>query len=190
VAADLGAALVAAGPGLQRHLGDGTDRRQALAAESQGADGEQFAGVAQFAGGVGGEGQRQVVGLDAAAVIDDAEEVEAALADLDVESTGAGVDAVLEQFLEHAGGPLDDLARGDLSDDVIGQDLDATHDPLPLSDQRDGIGDDGGESRTVARSSFPGSAWERPASQAPPALVPRLSLGTPCLAGSACSSSS
>src|SRR5262249_16801014 len=76
------------------------------------------------------EGQQQVVRLDTAAVIDDAQEVDAALPDLDVEARGAGVDAVLEQLLQHAGGPLDDLARGDLCDDVLGQDLDATHDPL------------------------------------------------------------
>ena len=60
--------------------------------------------VLELAGGVTGEGQRQVVGVDAAAVIDDADQLDAALLDLDIDATGAGIDGVFEQFLDDAGG--------------------------------------------------------------------------------------
>ena len=73
---------------LQRHLGDAADRGQRLAAEAERADAEQVVGVAELAGGVAGEGQRQVVGGDAAAVVDDADQLGAALLDLDVDAAG------------------------------------------------------------------------------------------------------
>ena len=50
-----------------------------------------------------GEGERQIVGDDAAAVIDDANEFGAALLDLDVDARAAGIDGVFEQFLDDAG---------------------------------------------------------------------------------------
>ena len=73
----------------------------------------------ELAGGVAGEGERQVVGMDAAAVIDDADQLGAALLDLDVDARAAGVDAVFQQLLDDAGGPFDDLAGGDLGDDGV-----------------------------------------------------------------------
>src|SRR5262249_52325535 len=82
----------------------------------QGADAKQVVGVLQLARGVAGEGQAQVVLVDAAAVIDDADAVDAALLDLDVDARAAGVHRVLQQFLDDAGRALNDLARGDLGD--------------------------------------------------------------------------
>ena len=67
-------------------LGDAADGGQRLAAEAERADAEQVVGVVQLAGGVAGEGQRQVVGVDAAAVVDDADQLDAALLDLDVDA--------------------------------------------------------------------------------------------------------
>ena len=64
-----------------------------------------------------GEGQRQVLGQDAAAVIDDADQVGPALLDVDIDARAAGIDAVFEQLLDDAGGPFDDLPRRDLGDD-------------------------------------------------------------------------
>src|SRR5262249_43378190 len=86
----------------------------------------------QLAGGVAGQGQRQVVRLDAAAVIDHPDEVEAAVADLGVDACGAGVDGVLQQLLEDAGRSLDDLAGGDLADEHGRQLLDAWHRGRPV----------------------------------------------------------
>ena len=70
----------------KRDLGDAADRRQGLAAKAERADAEQVVGVAQLAGGVAGEGERQVVGVDAAAVVDDADQLGAALLDVDVDA--------------------------------------------------------------------------------------------------------
>ena len=64
---------------------------------------------------------------DAAAIVDDANQFGAALLDVDVDAAAAGVHGVFEQLLDDAGGPLDDLARGDLGDDGSGQLLDAWH---------------------------------------------------------------
>jgi hypothetical protein len=86
-------------------LGDATDGGQRLAAEAERADLEQVVGIAQFARDVVAERQRQVVGVDAAAVIDDADQIGAALLGLDVNACAAGVDGVLQQFLDDAGGP-------------------------------------------------------------------------------------
>ena len=48
-------------------------------------DAEQIVGVANLAGGVAGHGQRQLVGRDAAAVVDDADQLDAALLHRDVD---------------------------------------------------------------------------------------------------------
>jgi hypothetical protein len=109
-------------------LGDAADGGQRLAAEAEGADLEQVVGIAQFARGVVAERQRQVVGVDAAAVIDDADQVGTALLDIDIDARAAGVNGVLQQFLDDAGRPFDDLARGDLVDDNGWQWLDTSHD--------------------------------------------------------------
>ena len=64
-----------------------------------------------------GEGQGQVVGLDAAAVVGDADQLGAALLDLDVDAAAAGVHGVFEQLLDHARRPFHDFARRDFGND-------------------------------------------------------------------------
>ncbi len=124
----LGADLGVGRPGLALDPRDLGDRRQGLAAEAQGPDAEQVVGVGELAGGVGPEGQRQVVALHAAAVVGDADEVLAAALDGQLDPRRAGVDGVLQQFLDHAGRSLDHLARGDLVDDRRRQFPDDPHD--------------------------------------------------------------
>ena len=58
------------------------------------------------------EGQRQVFGQDAAAVVNHQDQVSPALDHFQVDARAAGVDCILEQLLDDAGGPLDDLAGG------------------------------------------------------------------------------
>ena len=58
--------------------------------------------------------QRQFINGDAAAVVGDADEFAPALLDGDVDSRRAGIDRILDDLLDHARRPLDDLARGDL----------------------------------------------------------------------------
>ena len=112
---------------LQRHLRDAADGGEGLAAEAFRGDAEEVVGGAELAGGVGGEGEAEVVGVDAASVVDDADEVESAVFEVDIDAGGAGVDTVFEEFLDGAGGPFDHLPGGDLRDDLGGQQLDARH---------------------------------------------------------------
>jgi hypothetical protein len=118
-------------PGLERHLGDAADRGQGLATKAESADAEEILGAVQLAGGVAGEGQGQVFRLDAAAVVHHLDEIRAALGHLDVDAPAAGVDRILQQFLEDAGGALDDLAGSDLVDEQGRQALDARQATVP-----------------------------------------------------------
>ncbi len=77
-----------------------------------------------LAGRVARERQQQLVALDAAAVVAHAAQAHAALFDLDFDAARAGIDAVLDQLLEHGRRALDHLARGDLMDELFGQDAD------------------------------------------------------------------
>ena len=60
--------------------------------------------------------QRQLIGGDPAAVIDDAHQFAAPLRHRHVDSRCTGIDGVFQQFLYDAGRPLDNLAGGDLVD--------------------------------------------------------------------------
>jgi len=73
-----------------------------------------------LAGGVRGESQFQVLGVHADPVIADGDKLSPAVGDGHVQARDAGVQGVLYQLLDHAGGALDDLARGDLVDQVRG----------------------------------------------------------------------
>ena len=104
------------GARLERHLGDAADRRQGFAAEAHGADAEEIVGAGELAGGVIGEGERQIGRVDAAAVVDEPDRLGAADFDIDIDAGRPGVEAVLEELLDDAGGPFDHLAGGDLVD--------------------------------------------------------------------------
>ena len=108
-------------------FGDGGDARQRFAAKAEGGDVFEVVEVADFAGGVGSEGEGEVVGVDAAAVVAHADEFAAAVFDVDVDLRRAGVDGVFDNFFDDGGGAFDDFARGDLVDEAAGQLLDAGH---------------------------------------------------------------
>ena len=65
-----------------------------------------------------------VVAVHAGAVVGDADEVDAALFEVDTDAARAGVEGVLDQLLDDAGGALDDLSGGDLVGQILRQDLD------------------------------------------------------------------
>jgi hypothetical protein len=73
-----------------------------------------------LAGGVALQGQAELPGLDAAAVVGNGDAPDAAVLDAHFDSARAGVECVLEQLLDDRGGPLDDLAGGDLAHQVSG----------------------------------------------------------------------
>jgi hypothetical protein len=72
-------------------------------------------------------GERQFPARNAATVVADPDELHAAAGELDADLARAGVDAVLDEFLERRRRSIDDFARGDLADEQIGQYLDGRH---------------------------------------------------------------
>ena len=124
---DLAAALALGRAAPQHQPADFGDRGQRLAAKPERADAEQIVGLGQFAGGVGGQGQRQLLDRNAAAVIDDPDHFQPALADRNVDPRRAGVDGVLHQLFHHARRPLDHLAGGDFVDQRWGKLTDGGH---------------------------------------------------------------
>ncbi len=112
----------ARGQGQTRH---GADRRQRLATEPQAHHLFEVFEVANLAGGVTGQGERQVIGGNTAAVIAHAQQLDAALLDIDVNTLGAGVEAVFQQLLDHRSRALNHLTSGDLVRQSWAEQLDA-----------------------------------------------------------------
>ena len=80
------------------------DRGQRLAPEAQRGDAFQIGQRGDLAGGVAGEGQRQLFAGDAAAVVDDLQAAQAAFLDADLDLGGAGVQGVFQQLLDGEAG--------------------------------------------------------------------------------------
>ena len=73
--------------------------------------------------------ERELVGGHAATVVGDRYQRPPAVAQHDVDRTGAGIDRVLDQFLDRRGRALDHLARGDPVDQRRGQPADGHSGP-------------------------------------------------------------
>src|SRR4051812_13909190 len=99
-------------------MGDAADGGEGFAAKTKRLHAEQVVGRGELAGGVVGEGQRQVVGANAVAVVHDGNQLGAPVFDGDVNPGAAGIDTVFEQLFHHAGGPFDHFAGGDFGDDA------------------------------------------------------------------------
>ena len=65
--------------------------------------------------------QRQVIAGNPAAVIGDPDERHSARRGRHLDTVGAGIERVLDQFLDHARRPLDHLAGGDAVDHVLAE---------------------------------------------------------------------
>jgi len=107
-----------------RHRGDARER---FATEAEAADPFQVLERADLARGVAGERELQFVARDAAAIVRDLDELGAAPGEYHGNFTRAGVEAVLQQFLEGRCRPLDDFPRGDLADQEVREDADGGH---------------------------------------------------------------
>ena len=125
----LGLVAAVAGQAQPRHR---TDRRQRLAPETEGADRLQVFEAADLAGGVAGQGQRQVILVDAAAVVAHPDQLGAALLHIHGDLAGAGVERVFQQLLKHRGGALHHLAGGDLVGEPGIQPMNLCHRELSL----------------------------------------------------------
>ncbi len=100
--------------------GNGSDRGQGLAAKAERRNGEQVA-VRQLGRGVTLDAQREIAPVHADAVVRHPDERQAAARSHHFDRAGTGIDGVLDQFLHHARGTLDDFARGDAVDGLRAQ---------------------------------------------------------------------
>ncbi|MNJ25996.1 hypothetical protein D3C77_204590 [compost metagenome] len=98
----------------QGQAGDRTDRGQGLTTKAQAHDPLEVFQVADLAGGVPGQGQRQVIGSDTATVVAHPQQLDAALLDFDVDAFGTGVQAVFQQLLDYRSRALDYLTSSNL----------------------------------------------------------------------------
>ena len=73
------------------------------------------------------DGERQLIGRDADAVIDDLDARDAAAGQNDLDTGGAGIQRVLNQFLDRRRRALDDLAGGDAVNDEFWQAANGGH---------------------------------------------------------------
>ena len=64
--------------------------------------------------------ERQVLAAYAIAIIGDADQLDAAAGEVDVDLARSGIEAVLEDLFERRGGTVDHFAGGDLVDQLIG----------------------------------------------------------------------
>ena len=93
-----------------------TDRWQRLAAEAEGGDAGKIA-IGEFRGGVALDGEREVGGGHADAVVDNPDQFAPASLDHDLDAGGAGVESVLDELLDGRRRAFDDLAGGDAIDE-------------------------------------------------------------------------
>ena len=100
-----------------RNNGETRDRgytRQGLTPETVGGNALQLIHATDLAGGVAGDSQFQLFGGYAAAVVLNADEGLAAVVQPYVNAFGTGIEAVFNQFLDHAGRAFHHFASGDL----------------------------------------------------------------------------
>ncbi len=103
------------------------DAGQRFTAKTQRCDRLEVARRRELRRGVTGDCELKIRALDAAAVVGDANQLDAAAGERDVDLGRTRVDAVLEQLLQRGGRPLDHLSRSDLIDQVIGQRTNRRH---------------------------------------------------------------
>ena len=106
---------------------DTGDAGDGLPAKSHGCDGLEVVRRPDFAGGVPFETQERVVPAHAHPVVHDPNATAPAGLDLDRDLSRVRVEGILDQFLDHAGGPFDDFAGGDLIGHLLGKKSDAIH---------------------------------------------------------------
>ncbi len=113
-----------AGPRGQGQARHGTDGRQGLAPETEAHHPLKVFQVANLAGGMARQGQRQVIGGNAAAIVAHPQQLDPGLLDVHIDTPGTGVQAVFQQLLDHRGRALDHLAGGNLVRQTRAEQLD------------------------------------------------------------------
>ena len=105
--------------GNQLHLRNGRNAGKGLTAESQGSDSHQVRRVTDFAGGVAQECGGNLLRLDSASVIGDADDGKAPVPDLHRDGRRFRVDGIFQEFLYHGSRSLDNLSRCNLIDCIL-----------------------------------------------------------------------
>jgi hypothetical protein len=98
---------------VQQDVRDRRDGGQCFAPEAERPHAEQVVQIAQFARRVALEGERDLVRVDTAAVVGDADTLQSAAAHIDDDLSRPGIERVLDQLLDDRCGRLDHLARRD-----------------------------------------------------------------------------
>ena len=116
--ADFVAALCSRLPADYLELGDGTYRRQRLAAEAERADIVEPA--AELRGAMSTNGKGEILRRHAGTIVNDTDQRLSAACGRDLDALRTGVDRVLDQFLDDTRRTLDDFAGGNLVDERVG----------------------------------------------------------------------
>jgi hypothetical protein len=114
-----------ASAGRQGQARHGADGRQRLTTKPQAHHLFKVFQVTNLAGGVTGQSQRQVIGRNAAAIVAHPQQLDAALLHIDIDAFGTGVEAILQQLLDHRGRALDHFTGGNLVRQPRAEQLDA-----------------------------------------------------------------
>ena len=125
LAADLGRALRRLGARGDAQARHGADRGQCLAAKAERRHRLEILERVDLAGRVARERERQFRAGDATAVVAHPHQGDAAALDVDLDAARTRIEAVFHELLDHGGGPLDYLARGDLIDEFAGENTDS-----------------------------------------------------------------
>ena len=120
-----GSPVAARLPAGQREACDGGDRGQRFATKTERPHAFEIGERVDLRGGMAGEGEHQFVTRHAAAVVADAQQLDPTFLELDLDRRAAGVERVLEQFLEDRRRTIDDFAGGDLADQKIREEGDS-----------------------------------------------------------------
>ena len=100
---------------------DRCDGRERFAAEAQSGDSREILGLFDLAGGMLSDGEQQLVGLDAVAIVGHTDEISPTGIKLNTDACGTGIERVLDQFFDDRGGSLNDFTGGDLVGDQCGE---------------------------------------------------------------------
>jgi hypothetical protein len=91
-------------------------------------DGREIILGADLRGRISLETHEGVVAIHSAAIVGDPDERDPTALDQDLDVGGAGIDAVLDEFLHHGGGAFDHFTSGDLAGEGFGEESDFSHD--------------------------------------------------------------
>ena len=80
-----------------------------------------------FAGGVRGDGESELVSGDSMPVVGDLNQFSSAVFDRELNACRAGIKCVFDEFFDHAGGALDDLTGCDFVDQQVGEFLNGAY---------------------------------------------------------------